>query len=696
MSSSRSLLLLVMLAGVCVGGPLRLYVSPSGDDSLSGLAPRRSGANGPFATLQRARDVIRELKKKGRYPEEGVVIEVESGRYEIAEPIRFTSEDSGLPGAPVVYKACVTGGARLTGTRLVRGFKPLRDSSLLLRLPPEVRGKVLVADLRASGVSDWTSAPLGKFQLFFDDEPMVLARWPNDKFVRIVKTADEKPFEVRGRKGDRSGKFYYSGDRPRRWVDEKDPYVHGCWYWDWSDGRQRIAAIDPERKLITLAPPYHGYGYRAGQWYYAYNLFCEIDQPGEWYVDREEGLLYFLPPGPVTSGNVAVSVAPGILHVEKASHLVFRGLVFEGAQGTGVVLDECSDVTLSACVIRNCGGGGIAISSGRKNRVVGCDIYNLGYGGVSLRGGNRRTLQPARHTAENNHIYRYGRWKWMYSAGISIGGVGNVVSHNLIHSAPHQAVAFSGNDHVIEYNEIHSVCLLSNDAGAIYSGRNWTMRGTVIRYNYLHDIGGFRGGRCVGVYLDDMYCGTRIEGNLFVRVTRAAFIGGGRDNVVVNNLFVDCDPALHVDARAMGWAKGHTDQWVKEARERGLHRGIPFMKPPYSTRYPGLADILKNNPWAPAGNLIARNICVGGRWEEIEKKTRPFLRMEKNLVSVEVGLVSPEKGDYRLRKDSPAFKIGFRPLPIDKMGLYRSPDRASWPVKHKVEKPCRNPFLSAR
>ena len=281
----------------------------------------------------------------------------------------------------------------------------------------------------------------------------------------------------------------------------------------------------------------------------------------------------------------------------------------------------------------------------------------------------------------------------MYSAGISIGGVGNRAAHNLIHDAPHQAIAFSGNDHLMEYNEIHSVCLESSDAGAIYAGRNWTMRGTVIRWNYFHDIQGFRGRGCVGVYLDDMYCGTRIEGNIFYRVTRAAFIGGGRDNAIVNNIFVDCVPALHVDARAMGWAKYHTDKWVEEARRKGLHLGIPFTKPPYSTRYPALAKILDGNPWAPEGNVIARNICVGGKWEGIEKKALPFLKIEKNLVGEDPHFVDPAHGDFRLRDDSPAFRLGFKKIPVERIGLIETQERAWGKAVSEVKKPVADPFL---
>ena len=118
-------------------------------------------------------------------------------------------------------------------------------------------------------------------------------------------------------------------------------------------------------------------------------------------------------------------------------------------------------------------------------------------------------------------------------------------------------IHFSGNDHVIEGNELFNVCHESNDAGAMYAGRDWSMRGTVIRRNFLHHINGFEGRGCVGVYLDDMFCGTEITQNVFYQVTRAAFIGGGRDCTVADNVFVDCTRALHIDARAMNWASYH-------------------------------------------------------------------------------------------------------------------------------------------
>ena len=223
----------------------------------------------------------------------------------------------------------------------------------------------------------------------------------------------------------------------------------------------------------------------------------------------------------------------------------------------------------------------------------------------------------------------------MYRSGISVQGVGNRAVHNLIHDAPHIGIVFGGNDHLIEFNEIHHVCLESNDAGAIYTGRNWTMRGNMIRYNYLHEIQGYLEKGCVGVYLDDMFSSADIIGNVFYKVTRAAFIGGGRDCSVVNNIFIDCNPALHVDARALNWAHYHADEWIEEGNTKGTISGIRYKEPPYSERYPKLVGILEDEPKAPKGNLIARNICVGGTWEEVEGAAKPYLALENNLLDTD-------------------------------------------------------------
>jgi len=660
-----------------------LYVAVNGNDAWSGRhpAPNVQKTDGPFATLERARDEIRKLKRSGGLPPGGITVEVRGGTYQLQRALELTAEDSGSSRAPVVYRARKGESVRLVGGRILSGFRPVTDPSILERLDPAARGKVMQVDLRAQGVTDFGSPAGGGLELFFRGRPMTVARWPNEGFVKIVDVVGGDPYDIRGTVGDRIGKFTYEGDRPRRWQGEKDIWVHGYWFWDWADERQKVASIDTEKRVIEIVPPYHGYGYRKGQWYYAFNLLSEIDRPGEWYLDRETGILYFWPPSDIRRGEAMVSALPNLVALKDASHITLRGMALEAAREAAVTMSGGRHSRVIGCTIRNIGNWGVLISGGSSNGVVGCDLFELGGGGIALSGGERTTLTPAGHFAENNHIHHYGRWYRMYRPAISLDGVGNRAAHNLIHNAPHQAISFGGNDHLIEYNEIHSVCYESNDAGAIYSGRDWTMRGHIIRHNYFHHINGLGGRGCIGVYLDDMFCGTTVSGNLFYRVTYPAFIGGGRDNIVENNIFIESSPAIHIDDRAMNWASYHVGTTM---RDRLV--AMPYQKPPWSTRYPKLVNIWEDDPATPKGNIVARNICWKSKWDDIAANARPHTVMEANLVDQDPHFVDAARGNFQLRDDSPAWKLGFRRIPIEKIGLYRDDRRASWPARHAVRR----------
>ena len=671
---------------------ITLFVANNGNDTWSGRLsePNAAQTDGPFATLERARDEIRKMKRAGEIPEGGVTVEMCGGMYQREQAFELSAEDSGSEDAPVVYRAQQGETVRLAGGKVVTGFEPVTDPAILERLSPEARGKVLQADLKALGISDFGEARGGGIELFFDDKPMTLARWPNEGFIHIADLVGGNPVDVRGTKGDKIGKFMYEGDRPKRWDGEKDIWVHGYWFWDWSDQRHKVESIDTEQRIISVVPPYHGYGYRVGQWFYSFNILAEIDVPGEWYLDRETGILYFWPPESIEQGQPTVSVIDTMVKMEDVEHVTIRGITFEAARGTAITIAGGNHNHIVGCKLRNLGSWAVNISGGKYNGVMGCDIYETGSGGISLSGGNRERLEPAGHYAENNHIHHYGRWNRMYQPAISLNGVGNRASHNLIHNAPHMAISFSGNDHLIEFNEIHSVCYESNDAGAMYSGRDWTMRGTMVRHNFLHHINGFEGRGCVGVYLDDMLCGITIYGNVFYKVTRAAFIGGGRDCIVENNIFVDCNPALHIDARAMGWAGYHVNTTMKE---RLL--AMPYKEKLWAERYPKLVDIWEDEPAAPKGNIVARNISQSGSWDGVRNEARPYVTFEDNLVDVfasltddfvlrDVRFVEEPPESFQLRDDSPVYKVGFKRIPTEKIGLYEDEQRASWPVEHKV------------
>jgi hypothetical protein len=673
------------------GSAMVFHVAVNGDDSWSGRQPdpARAGADGPFRTLERARDAIRALKAAGGLPAGGVSVTLRGGRYELRQPFMLEAVDSGTAEAPVVYQAAAGEEVRLIGGRVISGWRPVADAAVLNRLAPSARGKVLQADLRAQGLTDlppltapaWAESDAG-LELFFRDAPMTLARWPNEGYSRIAELCVQDGWKIHGIPGSRVGKFVYEGDRPARWAAEKDVWLHGYWFWDWADQRMRVEAIDPATRSITLAPePAHGYGFRKGQWYYAFGLLCELDAPGEWYLDRAAGVLYFWPPDEVRAGDTLVSVISDPIRLRDVAQVTLSGLTVEAARGTAVTISGGARCQVRGCVLRNLGKWGVQISGGTGHRVAGCDLYQLGEGGIAMTGGDRRTLTAGEHVAENNHIHHCSRWNLLYKPGIQLTGVGLRAAHNLLHDLPHVAIGFTGNEHRIEFNEIHSVVYQANDAGAIYTTgatETWTMRGHVIRYNYLHHIYGFEGRGCMGVYLDDAFSSIHLYGNVFQEVPRAAFIGGGRDSLLENNLFIDCTPAVHVDARGLGWMAGSKEYLINELAS------LPYLEPPWSVRYPQLATLLNDEPMAPKGNVVARNLQVGGRWDEIDGPSRPLVTLTDNLLGEDPLFVDGAKGDFRLRPESPAWALGFKAIPLAQIGLCASPERASWPVQHPL------------
>jgi len=669
-----------------------LHVSASGDDANPGTKDR------PFATLERARNEVRRIRTAGSLPSGGVTIELREGVYELSRPLELTGQDSGTQEAPIVYRAADGASVKICGGREVTGWKRVTDPAVLDRLHESARNQVWQADLRALGITDlqgingartYQSDP--GLEVFFQDKPMTLARYPNSGYMHIVGVPDGDGNLKKGDITATDGEFVCDDPRPARWEREKNVWLHGFWRRDWCDVRVPLGSVDPATNKIRLGlPPGRAFGIRSGQWFYAENVLPELDSPGEWYLDRDSAILYFWPPAPLSSGKVVVSVVRDLFPLDDVSHVTFRGLLVEAGRGSAFVVKGGTNVRIVACTIRNMGNWAVKVYGGTKHGVVGCDVYQTGQGGVHLEGGDRKTLTPAGHYAENNHIHHTARWDPVYQQAITVFGVGNRATHNLIENVPHIAIGFTGNEQTIEYNEIHSSVFQANDAGAIYTSpptETWSMRGHKIRYNYLHNIHGFRNKGCIGVYLDDCFSSADISSNIFYDVATAILIGGGRDNIMTNNMFINCGRAFSIDARGLGWAKGVGSFATKELIE------LNYKQPPWSTRYPELVGILEDDPLAPKGNVMARNICWGGPWGRTQREAEPHVKFEDNLVDVDPQFAGEPSKDFRLADDSPARQIGFRPIRFDKIGVHESDDRASWPVEHALR---RNPAASSR
>jgi len=678
------------VASSAAGKPagLSLYVATNGSDAWSGGLPQpnRARTDGPFATLSRARDGIRKLKS-GPLPD-GICIEIAGGAYRLSAPLEFTAEDSGTADCPLEYRARGGEEVRLVGGRTVSGWTRVKDRAILRRLDPAARGRVLQADLKALGVTDlqginsagtYRSDP--GLELFFRDQPMTLARYPNQGYMRIADVLDGQGQVIKSPQATTpSGRFVCDDPRPARWAGEKGIWLHGFWVWDWADQRVPLGGVDPAQHVISLGG---GCEVRKGQWFYAENVLPELDSPGEWYLDRETALLYFWPPARLSAGETVVSTVRDPVRLTDLSHVTFRGLTIESGRGSAVLIKGGSKVRLVACTFRNMGNWAVLVNGGTEHSVIGCDIYQTGQGGITLDAGDRGTLSAGGHVADNNHIHHTARWDPVYQPGIFLFGVGNTATHNLIDNVPHVAIGFSGNDQTIEYNEIHSAVFQSNDAGAIYTSppdETWSMRGHKIRYNYLHNIHGFEGRGCNGVYLDDCFSSADISGNVFCDVANAILIGGGRDNTMTNNLFLNCRQAFSIDARGLGWARGVGDFATKELV------GLNYKQPPWSVRYPELLGILDDEPLAPKGNVMARNVCWGGKWGWTEPKAEPYVKLEDNLVGVDPRFAGQPPADFSLAGDSPALALGFHQIPFDRIGVYESAHRASWPVTSELRR----------
>jgi hypothetical protein len=558
----------------------------------------------------------------------------------------------------------------------------------LQRLDVSARDKILQIDLRAVGIQNQGSYPEAFRgappvpELFFNDQRLTLARWPNEGWATIAKIIDSGAVPRTGDKSNRPGVFVYDGERPARWNVDAGVWLRGYWCFDWYEETIRVKAIDREQRQITLARP-SLYGLRQGnpspRRYCALNLLEELDRPGEFYIDHAAGRLYLWPPSKMAGARIVLSTlnAPLIV-IRNAEDICFRGFLVEAGLGDGIEVRGGRGIRIDSCEVRNMRKLGISIAGGSGHSIVGCNIHDTGTGGVSLLGGDRRTLTPAGHQALDNHIWRFSQHQLTYASGITLGGVGNRAAHNRIYDAPHMAISIQGNDHVFELNVIHDVCTASDDAGALYKGRNPSCRGNVIRHNFWRDVGSPMGHGTAAVYFDDGDGGDIVFGNIFLRCGHpgrgsfgTVFSHGGHDNVAENNIFIDCQ-------RALGSAPWNDQRW-KQAVDGGagclwherLLEEVDITKPPYTTRYPELVGFMKPLPGQVRVNRAKNNVLV--RCDQTSSGNWQYVPEQIWVTDADPGFVDAAGGIYQLRPDSAVFQHlpGFVPIPFDKMGPRR-------------------------
>ena len=732
------LVILVMISSCSLfqKDEINMYVSTEGDDRWTG---RLSTANedrtdGPFATLERAVEEIKSICESDVKEDFHVIVNVRGGRYFIENGLKLENVGANCDNQ-ITLRALHGEDVRLTGGVEIGAMSDVENPAIWNQLNAKARDHVRQVDLRALGITDYGRiAQRGSpgMQLFFGDSKMDLARYPNEGWLRIADVPQhgvkryhdglerEKRFN-NVPVGRHYGKITCDDDRPAGWSAQNDIYVHGYWTWDWSDSYQKVRKIDKSGHEITLQEPHHRYGYTTNQRFYFLNILEELDSPGEWYLDRKQGALYWWPPEDQVDEACVSTLEDPFLEMTNCSHVSIEGFTFEMSRSNGVVIDGGKENTIAGCTFRFLGDDALVINGGKNNGVLSSDFHDLALGAIVLRGGERKTLTPAGNFAVNNHIHHYGQWLRTWMLAVSVNGVGNRVAHNLIHDAPHEAIYVRGNEHVLEYNDIHSICKETGDAGAIHTGRNYTWRGNIYRYNYIHDIKGPGLHGVAAIYLDDFTSGYTIYGNICCNAGRGTLIGGGRDNVVENNIYIECTPSIVLDARGLSWASYYFDGTYTVLEDS--MSAMNATEPPFSEKYSELLSLYEDEPPVPKNNVIRKNISYNGRWIELYDYfmyDHSVVTMEDNVIADDIickrmgkdpgewepyylnldgdvgyvfykygdeeimeefsknliidtnpGFLDAEKRDFRLRNDAAAHDVGFKPIPFDKIGLYK-------------------------
>lgn len=505
-----------------------LYVATNGNDNNDGS----EGA--PFATIQKAKDTIRSMKSAGSLPEGGVTVYLRGGTYYIDEGMTFTEEDSGTEGSVITYTAYPGEEVTLSGQTPLEAswFEPADDEAKDIMIDKNAADEVLMVDLGEHGITDYgemntrgyhyfNKGLYAQAELIVNNENQTLARYPNEGTISVPsENVDTAAFG-----------FIYTDDRVSKWKDAKDGYITGTISINYENNTYPIDTIDTSKKLLTIKEGRINTYYTNG-WFYGQNLLEELDTEGEYYIDRDTGILYYYPPDDFTTGDYEIGLTmlkKPIFNFNGAEYITVSNLTMNGGRGYAVlgtsagyeipsfrdwlVNSQGSDLSganyvkgsgstvyiadvnsytesqtfpghvwdgftdegegVNAIEVKNCNifnfGAGAIVINGTNVHLNSNHIKNTGGTALYLRGGDLETLTPSGNTIENNNIHRVGYLQKAYVPAIAMHGVGIHVAYNDIYDAPHCIFNYHGNNHIIEYNRIHDAVKECLDMDAIYT-----------------------------------------------------------------------------------------------------------------------------------------------------------------------------------------------------------------------------------
>jgi hypothetical protein len=657
------------------------YVAPDGNDSWSGRLPAPSDdrTDGPFASLERARDAIREIKRGGKL-EQTVVVYLRGGVHFLSRPLSLTPEDSGAEDCPIVYSSYPGEEAIISGGRRVEGWREVT-----------IEGK----ELWAAEIPDVRDGKWFFRQIWVNGERRRRARHPNRGYLSVAEVPDASP-QTPWNEGQTRIRFHEGDLKAWKTIGNAELILMTRWV----ESRLPIADVDEAERIVTFGKK-SVFRPDPGDLYYVENALELLDEPGEWYLDPKSGTLYYMPLPDERMDEVEV-IAPVLAQLirmegepEKGrfvENLIFRKLTFahtewpipgdrsgfsQAAVGvSGAIWGEgVRNCSFEGCTLKHLGTYGIELARGCKwNRIERCRVSDLGAGGIKIGETTMRddeSEQTHDNMVSNCHIHD-GGLIFHSAIGIWIGqSYNNWISHNHIHDFYYSGFSVGwtwgygrslARGNIIEYNHVHHIGVRSNGDGPILSdmGGIYTLGiqpGTVIRHNIFHDIAGFRYGGW-GIYFDEGSTHIVAENNLVYRTTHGGFHQHyGRENVVRNNI--------------LALARDHQIQRSRPEE----HQSFTFERNIVYWRSGALvAGNLSNLHFTFNRNLYwhegGDEIQIGNMsWDEWRERG-----MDVNSIIADPRFVDPKRDDFRLRTDSPAFKLGFVPFDISEVGIQEGCD----------------------
>lgn len=511
------------------------------------------------------------------------------------------------------------------------------------------QGKILQYSLKAAGITDYgeisrrghliSADKEAQAELSLDGTVQKLAGWPNDGFVGL-KSVDK--YGTRSKSGIADGcSFTVDYDRPSQWSRQSETWLSGTLGPNYEFDYYPVSSFDNENRRLYLREG-AVMKYYTSPYFRFENIAEELDSPGEYYIDREDGILYFYPPENTDKNAVLTLTMPthstlntsvnSLIRLDGCRNIIFENLTFKGGRGSAVTGNDNHGISFINCDINSFGAHGIRLDASDKITLRNNRIHDVGQNGIEFtRCGNYDKIIPNYNLVCNNDIYNFARLERSYKAGINFGYrcVGAAAARNHIHDGPHAGMIFYGVNNEIYGNEFDNLVTEFSDMDALYANNSnypWE-RGNRIYGNYFHDIGkssmnGVHQINVRAIRTDNKGCGLNVFGNLFVGIgdgnnnNIGAVTAEGTHNRIVNNLFVDCNETyintqkyVEKTADENGCLYGNNDT-INGVKVSELKKGMDTYLPVYGKYFPELYNFFKEHPNFSKTNEFKNNITV--------------------------------------------------------------------------------------